>query len=260
MKALRDNGVRVIGEVEFAWRLATCDFLAVTGTNGKTTTTSLLGDMLKRGGVRLGRRPATSERLLSTRCDRRARRAPSPSRCRAFSSPPSRRSGPRSLFSSTSPRITPTGTERFESYARREGADLREPDRATTSLIVNADDPVAMGLDSGGACRASSRSRRRRLPDGGAGLRDGAIVVGDTVVAAVDDIPLAGVAGVEDAVAAAAAASAYGVAPGRDRGGAQRVQASAAPSADASRRSTASPTSTIPRQPIRTRRSPPSAV
>ncbi len=38
-------------EVELAYRLADCDFLAVTGTNGKTTTTSLLADILHEGGI-----------------------------------------------------------------------------------------------------------------------------------------------------------------------------------------------------------------
>lgn len=43
--------VEVIGEIELAFRLADCDFLAVTGTNGKTTTTTLLAAMLEEGGV-----------------------------------------------------------------------------------------------------------------------------------------------------------------------------------------------------------------
>ncbi|HYZ81876.1 MAG TPA: hypothetical protein VE571_11425, partial [Solirubrobacteraceae bacterium] len=37
--AARTRGVPVVGEVELAWRLLTNEFIAVTGTNGKTTTT-----------------------------------------------------------------------------------------------------------------------------------------------------------------------------------------------------------------------------
>ncbi len=44
----RAAGVPVWGEVELAWRLAKGDLLAVTGTNGKTTTTTLLGEILKK--------------------------------------------------------------------------------------------------------------------------------------------------------------------------------------------------------------------
>jgi UDP-N-acetylmuramoylalanine--D-glutamate ligase len=39
----RDRGLPVLGELELAWRLLPNPFVAVTGTNGKTTTTELLG-------------------------------------------------------------------------------------------------------------------------------------------------------------------------------------------------------------------------
>jgi UDP-N-acetylmuramoylalanine--D-glutamate ligase len=38
-----DRGIPVLGEVELAWRLLPNPFLAITGTNGKTTTTELTG-------------------------------------------------------------------------------------------------------------------------------------------------------------------------------------------------------------------------
>jgi len=41
--AARERGMPVIGELELAWRLLPNDFVAVTGTNGKTTTVELLG-------------------------------------------------------------------------------------------------------------------------------------------------------------------------------------------------------------------------
>src|SRR5215213_9243339 len=45
--AARERGVAVIGELELAWRLLPNPFLAVTGTNGKTTTVELLGAVLR---------------------------------------------------------------------------------------------------------------------------------------------------------------------------------------------------------------------
>ena len=49
--AARERGTAVIGEVEFAWRLLPNAFIAVTGTNGKTTTVELLGAIHREAGV-----------------------------------------------------------------------------------------------------------------------------------------------------------------------------------------------------------------
>lgn len=42
---------QIMGEPEFAWRLSDAPWCAVTGTNGKTTTTSLIDFILRRAGV-----------------------------------------------------------------------------------------------------------------------------------------------------------------------------------------------------------------
>jgi len=47
------RGVTVMGEIELASRYIRQPVVAVTGTNGKTTTTELLGDMLKRSGCKV---------------------------------------------------------------------------------------------------------------------------------------------------------------------------------------------------------------
>lgn len=44
---MRKRGIPIWGEVELAYANAKGDVLAITGTNGKTTTTSLLGDIMK---------------------------------------------------------------------------------------------------------------------------------------------------------------------------------------------------------------------
>lgn len=43
-------GVPVVGEVELAWRRSRCPIVAVTGTNGKTTVTTLVRSMLEESG------------------------------------------------------------------------------------------------------------------------------------------------------------------------------------------------------------------
>ncbi|MGZ3533657.1 MAG: UDP-N-acetylmuramoyl-L-alanine--D-glutamate ligase [Thermodesulfobacteriota bacterium] len=48
------QGVRVISEIELAYHFIDVPIIAVTGTNGKTTTTLLLGEMLKGDGRKVG--------------------------------------------------------------------------------------------------------------------------------------------------------------------------------------------------------------
>jgi UDP-N-acetylmuramoylalanine--D-glutamate ligase len=49
--AARERGLPVVGELELAWRLLPQRFVAVTGTNGKTTTTELLGAIWRAAGL-----------------------------------------------------------------------------------------------------------------------------------------------------------------------------------------------------------------
>lgn len=49
-----DKGIPVIDELEFAYRYAQANFIAVTGTNGKTTTTLLTYHLLREAGFNVG--------------------------------------------------------------------------------------------------------------------------------------------------------------------------------------------------------------
>jgi UDP-N-acetylmuramoylalanine--D-glutamate ligase len=49
--AARERGLPVLGELELAWRLLPNRFVAVTGTNGKTTTVELLGAIWRAAGL-----------------------------------------------------------------------------------------------------------------------------------------------------------------------------------------------------------------
>ena len=52
-KAIK-QGVRVVSEIELAYHFIHVPIIAVTGTNGKTTTTLLVGEMLKEDGRKVG--------------------------------------------------------------------------------------------------------------------------------------------------------------------------------------------------------------
>ncbi len=49
--AARERGTPVLGELELAWRLLANEFVAVTGTNGKTTTVELIGHIHREAGL-----------------------------------------------------------------------------------------------------------------------------------------------------------------------------------------------------------------
>ena len=46
VNAMRDKKIMIIGEIELAYQVAKGKILAITGTNGKTTTTTLVGEIL----------------------------------------------------------------------------------------------------------------------------------------------------------------------------------------------------------------------
>ncbi len=54
MRLIRKKGLHVISEIEFAGRFTNAKKICVTGSNGKTTTTSLIHHMLRKAGLNIG--------------------------------------------------------------------------------------------------------------------------------------------------------------------------------------------------------------
>jgi UDP-N-acetylmuramoylalanine--D-glutamate ligase len=53
VRAMHEADVPVLGEIELAYRLCKAPIVAVTGTKGKSTTTALIGHLLRRCGLRV---------------------------------------------------------------------------------------------------------------------------------------------------------------------------------------------------------------
>ena len=74
IEAARAAGVEVIGELELGWRFTRCPTVMITGTNGKSTVTTLIGDILRQAGLKalvggnLGR-PLSDMALESAKAD-----------------------------------------------------------------------------------------------------------------------------------------------------------------------------------------------
>ena len=54
VKQLTEHGTPILSEIEFAARYTHAKMICITGSNGKTTTTSLIFDMLRRAGLNVG--------------------------------------------------------------------------------------------------------------------------------------------------------------------------------------------------------------
>ncbi|WIV11243.1 UDP-N-acetylmuramoyl-L-alanine--D-glutamate ligase [Proteiniborus sp. MB09-C3] len=52
MKEALEKGIEVVTDIELAYRISKNKFIAITGTNGKTTTTALTGELIKKAGLK----------------------------------------------------------------------------------------------------------------------------------------------------------------------------------------------------------------
>ncbi|HDR68695.1 MAG TPA: UDP-N-acetylmuramoyl-L-alanine--D-glutamate ligase, partial [Bacteroidaceae bacterium] len=54
VRTVRKKGIRIISEIEFAGRYTNAKKICITGSNGKTTTTSLIHHMMRKAGLNVG--------------------------------------------------------------------------------------------------------------------------------------------------------------------------------------------------------------
>ena len=54
IRAIREKGIRIVSEIEFAGWYNRAKTICITGSNGKTTTTTLAYEILKQGGLNVG--------------------------------------------------------------------------------------------------------------------------------------------------------------------------------------------------------------
>ena len=209
--ALERNGTQVWSEIELAYRLARCDFLAVTGTNGKTTTTSLLAAMLEEGGIpsaaagNIGR-PLVE--AVATLPDNGAIAVEASS----FQLAAIDRFHARVAVVLN---VAEDHTDWHGSFERYAAAKERivANQRPEDFYLPNLADEVAVDIAGRTAARVIPFSADR-APEDGIGVDAGRVWWRGRALIARDHIPLPGRAGVEDAVAASGAALAYGVGPG----------------------------------------------
>jgi UDP-N-acetylmuramoylalanine--D-glutamate ligase len=209
-------GLPIIGELELAARYLKGNALAITGSNGKTTTTALCGEILKAGKlpVQVGGNIGVPVIALvdGSRDD-----GWSVLEVSSFQLETTYQFRPAIAVVLN---VTPDHLDRhgnFENYtAAKERIFAKQT--AEDALVLNADDDVASRM----AARARSRVfwfSRKRVVRQGAFVHEGAIVFRASEQAApefilkLEEIPLKGEHNVENVLAAACAARLAGVAP-----------------------------------------------
>jgi UDP-N-acetylmuramoylalanine--D-glutamate ligase len=201
--AARERGVAVIGELELAWRLLTNRFVAVTGTNGKTTVAELLGHVWRTAGepVAVAGNVGTPLASLVGELDAEATVV---CECSSFQLEDTEAFAPEcAVLLNASPDHLDRHRD-FDEYLRaklRIFANQGNDDAA----IFNASEAVLSGLDLGGCGRRIAYCRGVD-PDCEVALADGVIFAAGEPLLRTDELELLGPHNAENAMAAAAAA------------------------------------------------------
>lgn len=213
LAAARDAGIPVWSEIEFAWRFLRGKLIAITGSNGKTTTTSLVGHILANARI-----PTIVAGNIGTPLISRVMETSSQTATVLEAS-----SFQLELIEKFRPdvalllNITPDHLDRHPSLEHYSKAKARifENQVAADAAVVNADDAAAVQY-------APSKpqvfwfSRTKRVANG-IFLRDDQVIFrregAETVLLRRGDIGLRGEHNVENVMAAAGAAFLTGVSP-----------------------------------------------
>ena len=206
--AALERGIDVVGELEVAWRATPNRFVAVTGTNGKTTTVELLGHLYRTAGepVAVAGNVGTPLSSLAGEIDAGATVV-----CEAssFQLEDSVAFAPEcAVFLNLAPdHLDRHGTlEDYLAAKLRIFANQGNDDVA----VYNADDPALAGTDLGGCARRIAFCHGAG-PDCEVALAEGTIFYDGEPLLEVEDLGLFGEHNASNAMAAAAAALAMGI-------------------------------------------------
>jgi UDP-N-acetylmuramoylalanine--D-glutamate ligase len=206
--AALEHGIDVVGELEVAWRAIPNRFVAVTGTNGKTTTVELLGHVYRTAGepvavagnvgAPLSSLAGVIEPDATVICE-----------ASSFQLEDSVAFAPEcAVFLN----LAPDHLDRHLDLEYYLAAKLRIfANQGNDDLaIYNADDPALAGVDLGGCARRVAFCVGAG-PDCEVALAEGAIFYDGEPLLAVEELGLLGEHNVANAMAAAAAALSMGI-------------------------------------------------
>jgi UDP-N-acetylmuramoylalanine--D-glutamate ligase len=214
----RALGETVIGEIELAARFLPGPIVAITGSNGKTTTTALVGEIMNAAGF-----PALVGGNIGTPAISLADRATPETvivlEVSSFQLETIQTFRPKVAVVLN---VTPDHLDRHRTFEVYTDAKARifENQQGGEFAVLNADDPTCGSMGRRTRAQVFWFSRQKEVSQG-AWVRDGNIVVRDSSgqreIMQVSEIPLKGAHNLENVLAAACAGVLMGCAPDKIR-------------------------------------------
>jgi len=214
----RAMGEAVIGEIELAARFLPGRIVAITGSNGKTTTTALTGEILTAGGL-----PTLVGGNIGTPAISLAERARPETvivlEVSSFQLETIQTFRPRVAIVLN---VTPDHLDRhgtLEAYVDAK-ARIFENQQSEDFAVLNEDDPTCVAMAERTRAQVFWFSRQKEVKQG-AWVRDGNILLrdgsGQREIMQVSEVPLKGAHNLENVLAAVCAAALMGCAPEKIR-------------------------------------------
>ena len=214
----RALGESVIGEIELAAQFLPGPIVAITGSNGKTTTTTLTGEIMTAAGF-----PALVGGNIGTPAISLAERAKPETvivlEVSSFQLETIQTFRPRVAVVLN---VTPDHLDRHRTFEIYAGAKARifENQQASDFAVLNADDPTCVAMGSRARAQVFWFSRSKEVQQG-AWTHDGNILFrdasGQREILQVSEIPLKGAHNLENVLAAVCAGTLMGCAPEKIR-------------------------------------------
>jgi len=211
----KEKGIPVMGELELAWRFCEAPVVAITGTNGKTTTTTLVGEIFKNAGYRTLVAGNIGTPLIEA-VQQYGTEDMVVAEVSSFQLETISTFRPRvgALLNITPDHLDRHGT--VQEYARVK-AEIFSNQEPEDFAVINYDDPVTADLSLKGKGQVIFFSRRHNLERGVFvhGNKIAARLTGEDLIEIipVEEVAIPGAHNLENALAAAACSLALGVKP-----------------------------------------------
>jgi len=211
-------GRAVLGELEIGWRLLEREFVAVTGSNGKTTTVELIGHVYREAGL-----PVTVAGNVGTALTSLPGTVPEGTTvvCEAssFQLEDTEAFAPDAAVLLN---LAEDHLDRHGTFAAYRDAKLRIFARQPEGALAVVPQAIAVAPQRIGIAELGGRARRVRFgtePGAELAARDGRLWWEEAPIMALDEVRLRGAHNLENAMAAAAVTLARGLAPEAVRAG-----------------------------------------